>query len=122
MAVKDGRTVVRALVARGTLRLRVESTVSLPRFGDAAETIERPVLTDEQLAAVKAITSALESGEGGAFLLHGVTGSGKTEVYLRVLEEALARGRGGLLLVPEIALTPQLVSRVRSRFGDGGSA
>lgn len=48
-----------------------------------------------------------------------MTGSGKTEVYLRVLEEALARGRGGLLLVPEIALTPQLVSRVRSRFGDG---
>ena len=119
MAVKDGRTVVRALVARGTLRLRVESTVALPRFGEAAETVERPVLTDEQLAAVKAITNALESGEGGAFLLHGVTGSGKTEVYLRVLEEALARGRGGLLLVPEIALTPQLVSRVRSRFGDG---
>ena len=51
-------------------------------------------------------------------MLHGVTGSGKTEVYLRVIAEARARGRGALVLVPEIALTPQLVARFRARFGD----
>src|SRR5262249_27483714 len=58
-------------------------------------------------------------GRAGTHLIHGVTGSGKTEVYLRVIAEARARGMGALLLVPEIALTPQLVARFRARFGDG---
>ena len=52
------------------------------------------------------------------FLLHGVTGSGKTEVYLKAIEAALAAGRGALLLVPEIALTPQMAGQFFSRFGD----
>lgn len=57
-------------------------------------------------------------GEPQAFLLHGVTGSGKTEVYIRAVREALLRGKGAILLVPEIALTPQMVSWFRARFGD----
>ncbi len=59
---------------------------------------------------------ALDDG-GGAFLLYGATGSGKTEVYLRACEQALARGRGAIVLVPEIALTPQALGRFRARFG-----
>jgi primosomal protein N' (replication factor Y) len=77
----------------------------------------RPVLTDEQDAVVGRILEALEGG-GGHVLLQGPTGSGKTEVYLRACEAALDAGRGAIVLVPEIALTPQTVGRFRARFGD----
>jgi primosomal protein N' (replication factor Y) len=77
----------------------------------------RPTLTDEQREAVARIETALDVG-GGPFLLHGVTGSGKTEVYLRACAAALERGLGAIVLVPEIALAPQTVGRVHARFGD----
>jgi primosomal protein N' (replication factor Y) len=70
----------------------------------------------EQQAAVDAIDAAVDAGEHSTFLLEGVTGSGKTEVYLAAIEHALARGRGAIVLVPEIALTPQTVGWFRSRF------
>jgi primosomal protein N' (replication factor Y) len=69
-----------------------------------------------QAAALGRIGAALDAGDG-AFLLYGATGSGKTEVYLRACEMALARGRGAIVLVPEIALTPQALGRFRARFG-----
>ena len=72
-----------------------------------------PVATPDQQAAIAAIAATREFQ---TFLLHGVTGSGKTEVYLRAIAEVLARGGQALMLVPEIALTPQLESRVRNRF------
>lgn len=73
-----------------------------------------PALLDEQAAAVKAILESLGTFQG--FLLQGVTGSGKTEVYLRCIEEASARGLQSLVLVPEISLTPQLMSRFEKRL------
>ena len=76
-----------------------------------------PQLTDEQARAVDAIDPA--AGFAG-YLLHGVTGSGKTEVYLRLIDKALAIGKQVLLPVPEINLTPQLEGRVRARFPDAG--
>jgi primosomal protein N' (replication factor Y) (superfamily II helicase) len=75
----------------------------------------RPALTPEQEAALRAIRDA-QPGQG--LLLHGVTGSGKTEVYLRAAAETLERGRTVIVLVPEIALTPQIVGRFVERFGD----
>jgi primosomal protein N' (replication factor Y) (superfamily II helicase) len=72
--------------------------------------------SEAQAAALARIGAALDAG-GGALLLYGATGSGKTEVYLKACEEALARGRGAIVLVPEIALTPQALGRFRARFG-----
>jgi len=76
--------------------------------------IQHPVLLNQQQAALDQVTAQL--GQFKAFLLHGVTGSGKTEVYLRMVEAALAQGRSALILVPEIGLTPQFTQRVEARF------
>ncbi len=78
---------------------------------------EAPELTAEQRAALERITASLEAA-GGHFLLYGETGSGKTEVYLQACAAALARGRTAIVLVPEIALTPQTLGRFQARFGD----
>ena len=73
-------------------------------------------MTDEQASALAAIDEAAQQPRAAPLLLHGVTGSGKTEVYLQASERVLARGRQVLLLVPEINLTPQLLARVVQRF------
>lgn len=86
-------------------------------LGGLEEALGPNVLTAAQAEAVQRITQALEGGRYQPFLLHGVTGSGKTEVYLSAVEQALARGLGAIVLVPEIGLTPQLVGRFRARFG-----
>ena len=76
-------------------------------------------LSDCQTAALTALVTALDRARFAPFLLHGVTGSGKTEVYLQAITAAISLGRNALVLVPEIALTPQLVKRFRRRFGNG---
>jgi primosomal protein N' (replication factor Y) len=78
----------------------------------------RHILTEEQRVSLNLINAYVESGEFKTILLEGVTGSGKTEVYLQAIELALKRGKGAIVLVPEIALTPQTVARFRARFGD----
>jgi len=75
-------------------------------------------LTASQSDALSRIVAALDDGGGGSFLLHGETGSGKTEVYLQACAAVLAHGRSAIVLVPEIALTPQTVGRFRARFGE----
>ena len=91
-------------------------------YDDLAERASKRVrpekLSRDQEAAVARIGAALEARTHRTFLLEGVTGSGKTEVYLRAIETALAAGRSAIVLVPEIALTPQTVSWFRSRFGE----
>lgn len=77
-----------------------------------------PTPTEDQARALQETTRALDEGEFRPFLLQGVTSSGKTEVYLQLIDRALSAGKTALVLVPEIALTPQLGARFRARFGD----
>lgn len=74
-------------------------------------------LTEEQSAALKLIAGAVKSGEHDRFLIHGITGSGKTEIYIRAAEECLREGRNAIVLVPEISLTAQIIDRFIGRFG-----
>jgi primosomal protein N' (replication factor Y) len=83
-----------------------------------SRTPQAPELTADQEAALAPLLAALQSGRAERRLLHGVTGSGKTEIYLRAAAAALAQGRGAIVLVPEIALTPQIVGRFIERFGE----
>ena len=90
-----------------------------PFFAEPAARDVPHEATAAQAAAIDAIIArAARADERRTFLLHGVTGSGKTEVYLRAIAAAREAGRGSIVLVPEIALTPQLVARFRARFGD----
>jgi primosomal protein N' (replication factor Y) len=116
------RATLRRLEARGLIRTReVERRRRhhAPGVGAVREGIE---LTADQRAALDAVVAAIPGRDADrtprSFLLHGVTGSGKTEVYLEAAREALTRGRGAIVLVPEIALTPQTMDRFRRRFGD----
>lgn len=111
---------VSALERRGVVEVFSRRVV---RGGDAttlsSAAAPRPErLTEGQAAALAAIDRAREAACGDVVLVDGVTGSGKTEVYLAAIERSLASGRGALVLVPEISLTAQTVGRFRSRFGD----
>src|SRR6478672_2144282 len=104
--------------ARGLIRLRSARSFRRPEIVDVGARSTRPRLTAEQKAALDAVVAAMDGAASREHLLHGVTGSGKTEVYLAATEAALQRGRGAIVLVPEIVLTPQVMSRFASRFGD----
>ena len=115
------RAALTALEARGVLERRTVAaeaeTSTEPGAAHARAEAERPSLTEAQRRVLSVLTAELRAPRPQGFLLFGVTGSGKTEIYLGVIEAALAQGRGALVLVPEIALTPQLEARFVDRFG-----
>ncbi|MBP1620833.1 MAG: primosomal protein, partial [Acidobacteria bacterium] len=115
-AVGCSHATLRALADRGAIVPFTQRAPRPPRWA-LREAQERHQLTDEQQAAVAAIVAAVGAGGYAPFLLEGVTGSGKTEVYLRCLETILERGGSGLVLVPEIGLTPAAAGAVERRFG-----
>lgn len=116
--ISDPRSVVRTLAEKGLLRFKEVEANPDPFFRTPVERDVPPPPTPAQQHAIDAITDAILEQRAQPFLLHGVTGSGKTEVYLRAIDEVRKAGAGAILLVPEIALTPQLVGRFRARFGD----
>ncbi len=112
-AVDGASQAARSLARKGLVTLRTE----LPTWGSQAPR-EPHTLNDSQQVAFDRIRAAVEARQFRTFLFHGVTGSGKTEVYLRAIESTLALGRGAMLLVPEIALTPAVAGQFFHRFGD----
>jgi primosomal protein N' (replication factor Y) (superfamily II helicase) len=120
-----GHSTLRSLERRGLLQLEhAADPPRRPRVEPVGAPAARVELTGDQRLALDAIAARIEGGAaaGGGprspLLLHGVTGSGKTEVYLRAVAGALERGRSAIVLVPEIALTPQTAGRFVERFGD----
>ena len=108
-----GRVEIRERIPRQRRRWRFDCTQP---FRSPSADLGRFTLSTEQHAALAAIKARLKAGRFATFLLHGVTGSGKTEVYLRAMECVRGSGRQGLILIPEISLTPQLLHRVNARF------
>lgn len=96
---------------------RKRGTPKDPYTDITSDYIKPEKLTKEQTAAAERLCEALNSGSESFFLIHGVTSSGKTEVYMRAIEECLAKGKGAIMLVPEISLTHQLLQRFIGRFG-----
>jgi primosomal protein N' (replication factor Y) (superfamily II helicase) len=123
VAASLGTPALRRLEGRGLVALRQGTRPRRPAGIDVGRrSASQPALTASQQSALDEILSALKQhrgpAEGGGLLLHGVTGSGKTEVYLRAVQATLEAGRGAIVLVPEIGLTPQTLARFRARFGD----
>jgi primosomal protein N' (replication factor Y) len=109
---------VQTLVRRGLIGIRSVETLRNPLEGEAPLPLSLPLLTDAQADALRVIRHSLDGQGPRRILLHGVTGSGKTEVYLQAIAGALKSGRGSIVLVPEIALTAQMIERFTERFGE----
>ena len=113
---KGGAAAARALEKKGLVRRESVRVARRPYAALRGDSRPRPALNPRQQEAVDTMCGALDGG--GEFLLFGVTGSGKTEVYMHVIEQSRKRGRSALVLVPEIALTPQLTALFVARFGE----
>jgi primosomal protein N' (replication factor Y) len=119
VAAYYGSTPGRALALVAPLKRKARGERPRPAERDSLPGEAAPAaLSESQRGALKRIVRAIDAGSGANLLLHGATGSGKTEVYLQACAAALERGRGAIVLVPEIALTPQAVGRFTARFGD----
>ena len=117
------RAIVQTLVKNGYLEVIEKKIERNPLQLKDREQIQKEqeaqklVLTEEQQKAYQTIKHKMEENTYQTFLLHGVTGSGKTEIYLQLIEQAQEQGKTAILLVPEISLTPQMLDRFIARFG-----
>lgn len=117
--LKISSAVLNGAVKKGWLKKREVEVYRNPLAGYDNETDQKEIiLNSEQEAALKQITASIQNKNDQTFLLEGITGSGKTEVYLHAISKTLTEGRNALMLVPEISLTPQMVRQVKGRFGE----
>lgn len=112
-----GRETVKALEKKGLLTLSYEQVYRRPDY-DMGREEPLPVLNEDQQRAFEGVLSLVTEDKPHAALLYGVTGSGKTTVYIRLIDEVLRRGKSAILMVPEIALTPQMLQTFSSYFGE----
>ncbi|SER52940.1 primosomal protein N' [Salisediminibacterium halotolerans] len=111
------RSIIDALVKKGALEKKTEVIQRDPYEGREFHDQKPAALMQEQTEALQPVDEAVRSGRAETFLLRGVTGSGKTEIYLQAIESVLQKGEEAIVLVPEISLTPQMVTRFKGRFG-----
>ncbi|GED58342.1 primosomal protein N' [Brevibacillus formosus] len=111
------RSPLKSLESKGWIAIEQVEVYRDPYANRRFQDKQKPVFTPVQEAALTPILQSIESGTYASYLLHGVTGSGKTEVYLEAIERTLEKGREAIFLVPEISLTPQMVERFKARFG-----
>lgn len=117
LSAAGSRSLVKQLEQKGLVRIEQVTTLRSPKVAAVGASQGTVKLTAEQQAALDTLLAG-RCGRSGTFLLHGVTGSGKTEVYMQLITEVLRGGQQALMMVPEIALTPQMVQRFSARFGD----
>jgi len=112
------RSVVKRLVELNVLKIDIVRVDRSPLVNEEYFKTKPKVLTEEQAEAKEKIAAAINENRFEPFLLHGITGSGKTEIYLQTIEHALSQGKGAIMLVPEISLTAQMIERFLSRFNN----
>jgi primosomal protein N' (replication factor Y) (superfamily II helicase) len=117
-ACQTSTSVVQELVKKGILQEKEVEVYRDPYQHHSFEKTYPLPLTDQQQKAISPILSSIENGDHRTYLLYGVTGSGKTEIYLQAIQRVLEQGKEAIVLVPEISLTPQMVHRFKGRFGD----
>ncbi|WP_249869833.1 primosomal protein N' [Oceanobacillus saliphilus] len=110
-------TTVKALVEKGLLETSSKEVLRNPYNDEDFPRTSPLELTNEQREAIQPINESIETNNHDVFLIHGVTGSGKTEIYLQAIQNVLNKGKEAIVLVPEISLTPQMVKRFKGRFG-----
>lgn len=115
--LETSSSTVKALVDKGLIETYQKEVYRNPYDDDKIERTKALTLTEEQEHAIQPILSSIEEEEHEVYLVHGVTGSGKTEIYLQAIQEVIHKGQEAIVLVPEISLTPQMVNRFKGRFG-----
>src|SRR5699024_7012988 len=108
---------LKALIDKRILKKVKEKAYRNPFDDDSIQRTTALQLTDEQEVAIRPIKHAIQHDDHDVFLIHGVTGSGKTEIYLQAINDVIQKGKEAIVLVPEISLTPQMVRRFKGRFG-----
>lgn len=117
LATESSRVTINSLIDAGYLKIEKQKIERNPLINKKQTENKKLELTDEQEQAYKKIENAIDENRFEEFLLYGITGSGKTEVYLQLIEKVLKKEKGAILLVPEISLTPQMIDRFIGRFG-----
>lgn len=114
---KTSDSTLQALIKKGLLETYSQVVYRDPYEDQTFEKTDPLLLTDEQEKAIQPIHESIDEEQHNVFLLHGVTGSGKTEIYMQAIQKVIEQGKEAIVLVPEISLTPQMVKRFKGRFG-----